>query len=205
MLRWRGFLSRWQRRPCGLFFLFFMLVWLVVMPGLILSSFVSFGVGGSRAASPACLAAAFELCGQFSTLGVSAPAIFTSCASGASSCVRQAFPGCFVARASDFKGLGAAAFARRAAVLIQALAAAPVPVWCCFPGCAAPAGLAPARRWQSCGSGSWSECSLAFGLGVPVLVFLPAAVQPPAAWGAWQSVAPGWFFLPLPPAQPTLF
>jgi len=205
LLRWCGFLPFRQRRPCCFFSLPSLLFFVVVMLGHLLSSFVSFGVGGSRAAAPACLAAAFELCGQFSALGVSAPAVFVSCASGASSCVRQAFPGCFVSSASQFRGLGAAAFAARAAALLRALAAAPAPLWVCFPGCPPPAGLQPARRWVSCGSGSWSECALSFGLGVPVLVFLPGSVQPPPSWGAWQSVAPGWFFLPLPPAQPTLF
>jgi hypothetical protein len=205
LLRWCGFLPCRQRRPCGLRSLSPLLVWLVVMLGHLLSSFVSFGVGGSRAAAPACLEATLELCGTLLASGVSSPAVFTSCASGASSCVRQAFPGCFVSSASQFRGLGAAAFAARAQALLRALAAAPAPLWVCFPGCPPPAGLQPARRWVSCGSGSWSESALAFGLGVPVLLFLPGSVQPPASWGAWESVAPGWFFLPLPPAQPSLF
>jgi len=76
------------------------------------------------------------------------------------------------------------------------LAASPAPLWVCFPGGGCPAGVVPRRSWVSGGSGSWSECALAAGLNVPVLVFLPAGVVPPSGWGSWSGLGCGWWFLP---------
>jgi len=160
------------------------------------SSFRSFGFGGSRSGSAACLAA----CSAFLPRVPAGAPVFVSCASGASALVRAAFPSASVFRASQFSGLGSAAFAARAAALVRALAASPSPLFVCFPGCACPASLLPSRSWRGGGSGSWSECSLAFGLGVPVLVFLPPGVSPPSSWGSWQSLGSGWFFLPVAPS-----
>lgn len=161
-----------------------------------LSRFASFGFGGSRSGSPSCLAAAASFCGR---VPAGAP-VFTSCASGASAVARAAFPAASVFSASQFSGLGSAAFAARAAAMVRALAGSPSPLFVCFPGCPCPPSLSPARSWRGGGSGSWSECALAFGLGVPVLAFLPAGVQPPASWGAWSVVGGGWFFLPVAPS-----
>ena len=63
-----------------------------------------------------------------------------------------------------------------------------LPRW--FAGPFAPALLAllPGTRWQSCGSGSWSELALAVGLGVPVFVF---EAPVPASWGKWSQVESG--------------
>lgn len=86
------------------------------------------------------------------------------------------------------------ALAARATAFVRALAAAPSPALVAWPGRAAPPALLPARSWSSCGSGCWSELGLAAGLGVPVFVFLPAAVAgPPApAWpGSWSAVVAG--------------
>jgi len=162
--------------------------------------FLSFGFGGARAGSPACLAA----CAAFLRRVPAGSAVFVSCASGASAVVRAAFPAASVFSASSpaFAGLGSAAFAARAAALVRALAASPSPLFVCFPGRACPPPLLPSRSWRGGGSGSWSECALAFGLGVPVLVFLPAGVLPPGSWGSWRVLGGGWFFLP---AAPSLF
>jgi hypothetical protein len=162
-----------------------------------LSSFSSFGIGGARRPSSSCAAAAASFLSRLGAAGIAPASVFTSCGSGAPAMARAAFPGCRVFSASDFPGLGRAAYAARAAALVRGLAVAPSPLWVCFPGCAAPASLAPSRRWVPCGSGSWSECSLAAGLGVPVLVFLPGVVVPPSAFGAWASVGSGWWLLPV--------
>ncbi len=157
-----------------------------------LSKYQSIGIGGSRHASPACLEALAEI---FAALPAGAQIVAT-CASGVSA-IAAAHPAALVFRASQFSGLGRAAYAARAAAAIRHLAGLPRPVFVCFPRVPAPAPLRPGlRSWQSCGSGSWSEVALAAGLSLPVLVFLPAGIQPPASLGAWQPVRPGWFFLP---------
>ncbi len=174
----------------------------VSRPSLALSSFSSFGVGGSRRPSPCSGASAAAFVASLRGAGIPASSVFTSCGAGAPSLVAAAFPGCqfFSAAAPAFCGLGSRAFAARAAALVRALAASPAPLWVCFPGGACPAGVIPRRSWVSCGSGSWSECALAAGLGVPVLVFLPVGVVPPSGWGGgwggWSFLGGGWFFLP---------
>lgn len=174
----------------------------VSRPSLALSSFSSFGVGGSRRPSPCSGASAAAFVASLRGAGIPASSVFTSCGAGAPSLVAAAFPGCqfFSAAAPAFCGLGSRAFAARAAALVRALAASPAPLWVCFPGGACPAGVIPRRSWVSCGSGSWSECALAAGLGVPVLVFLPVGVVPPSGWGGWSSLGAflggGWWFLP---------
>ncbi len=175
-----------------------------------LSQFSSYGAGGARRPSPCCSGAAGHLVAELLRSGVPASSVLTSCGSGAPSLVRAAFPGCRVFRASDFPGLGRAAFAARAAALVRGLSDSPSPLWVCFPGCGCPPSVAPSRRWVSCGSGSWSECSLAAGLGVAVLVFLPAGILPPPSFGAWSvccgsplgagGVGGSWWFL-APPAS----
>ncbi len=161
---------------------------------VMLSSYSSFGFGGSRSASPSCLAEARRI---LSALPPSAQ-IVTTCGRGVPS-LAAARPGAVVFRASDLPSLGRAAFAARASAAVRHLARQPRPLFVCFPARPAPAPIRPGlRSWQSCGSGSWSEVALAAGLGVPVLVFLPAGIQPPASLGAWQLVRPGWFLLPSP-------
>ena len=173
------------------------------------SSFASFGVGGSRRPSACSGVAASAFVASLRRAGVPAVSVLTSCGAGAPSVVAAAFPGCqfFSASAPAFRGLGRRAFAARAAALVRALAASPAPLWVCFPGGACPVGVAPSRSWVSGGSGSWSECALAAGLGVPVLVFLPVGVVPPSGWGGWSSLGGflggGWWFLPA--VQPLLF
>jgi len=167
-----------------------------------LSSFSSFGVGGSRRPSVCSGVAAAAFVASLRRSGVLASSVLTSCGAGAPSLVAAAFPGCqfFSASSPAFRGLGRRAFAARAASLVRSLAASPAPLWVCIPGGACSAGVVPCRSWVSCGSGSWSECALAAGLGVPVLVFLPVGVVPPSGWGSWASLGSflggGWWFLP---------
>ena len=164
--------------------------------------FQSFGVGGARRPSAFSMSSAWELVSGWYRSGVSASSVLTSCGSGAPALARAMFPECRLFSASEFAGLGRAAFAVRAAALVRVLAASPSPLWVCFPEVACPASLRPGRSWSSgAGSGSWQETALAFGLGVPVLVFLPCGVMPPSSWGSsfWVEVAqrPGgcWWYL----------
>jgi len=53
----------------------------------------------------------------------------------------------------------------------------------------------PSRCFSGGGSGSWASAALAVGLGVPVLLWLPVGVQPPAAWG-FVSLGGGFFHRP---------
>ena len=170
-----------------------------------ISLYSTFGVGGSRTPSAHCSGAAGRFIAELLRCGVPPSSVLTSCGSGAPSLCAASFPGCEVFRASDFPGLGRAAFAARAAAMVRALAASPSPLWACFPGRGCPPGLRPVRSWVSCGSGSWSESALAAGLGVPVLAFLRAGQLPPPSFGTWSPVcvSPGGVWWHLPP--PSLF
>ena len=165
-----------------------------------LASFRSFGFGGSRSGSGFCPGSSAAVFGFLPP----APAVLVSCSGGASAFFRAQFPSAQVFSASAFPG--PASFVRRSAALVRALAAAPAPVWVCWPGVACPAGLLPSASssacWAGSGSGSWAECAFSLGLGVPVLVFLPLGVQPPASWGSWSawfcgSASQGWFLAPV--------
>lgn len=159
------------------------------------SSFRTFGFGGSRSGSAGCLAA----CAQFAAQVPAGAQVVTTCGRGAPAVIRAAFPAAQVFTASQFSGIGRAAFAARAAAMVRSLAGSPSPLFVCFPGCPCPASLRrPGRSWQSSGSGSWSECAMCAGLGVPVAVFLPAGVQPPASWGSWSPAGAGWFLFSPP-------
>ena len=176
-----------------------------MLPPSFLRPFSSFGVGGARSGgSPFCLPAAVALLEQVAACGGS---VLTSCCSGVPAFTVMRFPTAQVFRASDLSSLPRpAALAARAVALVRAVAAAPASLWICFPGVECPpiAAVSLSRSWSASGSGSWSECRLAAGLGVPVLVFLPSGIYPPLAWGAWSSLAasPGglWWFLPSPPS-----
>lgn len=175
------------------------------------SQFSSFGFGGSRRGCAVAAAQLPAVAGLVRAFHCS-PAVFVSCASGVSALARSLFPGAVVSSASSFASAsasGAAArgvFVRRSAALVQSLAASPAPLWCCWPGCACPAGLVPSRSagrcWGGFGSGSWAECAFAVGLGVPVLVGLPAGVLPPASWGQWRECWGAWLLVPVPAPGP---
>lgn len=126
--------------------------------------------------------------------------LVASAAGGVSAAVPVAVPSARVF-APSFAGRGA--LPARAAACVRALAASPSPLFVCAPVAPCPAGLLPARRWVSCGSGSWAEVALAFGLGVPVLVVASAGGGLPSspAWGSplagrLASGFPAFLFVP---------
>lgn len=167
------------------------------------SRFSSVGFGGSRSCSGPVLASVVGLAGAAAAAG--AAVFVASAAGGVSAAVGAAVPGAVVFSPS-FSGPGA--LAARASAFVRALAAAPSPLLVLAPCSPCPAGLLPARSWVACGSGSWSEAALSFGLGCPVFVVgLPLAALP-----AWAAPLPGrlagvaGFFLvpPAPVAAPRL-
>jgi hypothetical protein len=168
-----------------------------------LSDFYTFCFGGHRSPSAFDLGACQQVFSQLLDLSIMDQDVITSCSTGVPALAQAHFPDCtfFWAGAADYSGLGRAAFAARAAAMIQYLSKQVQPLFICFPLVACPLGLRPRRSWQSCGSGSWSEVALSIGLQVPTLVFLPSGVLPPSFLGAWSEVAaaPGglwWFCTP---------
>jgi hypothetical protein len=136
-------------------------------------------------------------------------AVGVGCACGTDSLVRSAFPCASVFRVQP--PLRPAAFAVRSARLVHWVAAGGG-LLVAFPLGAAPARLRPCSSFAGFGSGTWGSVALALGLGVPVLVVLPAGALPaPAAVACrfvFAGVAPcgGSLWLSLPaPVQLALF
>lgn len=158
-----------------------------------LSSARSFGFCGSRSLVPP--PSLWSL--VVSSVPSGAP-VSCGCVGGLCGLARASFPSALVFRASSF-GFGRGAFAARSVALVRSVASSPSPLWVSFPGVPCPAGLLPSSRPGSCfsgsGSGSWASLCFAAGLGVPVLVWLPAPFCPPAAFG-FVSLGCGWFFRP---------
>ena len=169
-------------------------------PRAVLASASCVGFSGSRAPSPACLAAFAQVA---ALVGPSAQVV-TGCAAGIDQAARAAFPSSRVF-APAFSGRGGLA-ARSVAVVRAVAAAAPSACWVSFPGRPCPAALAPSASASRCfcgaGSGSWASLALAAGLGLPCLVFLP--VPWPRPWPGFVSLGRGWWQR-LAPAQQFLF
>ena len=158
--------------------------------------FSSVGFCGSRSLAGSAKA---QVCTLASLASWSGTAVFTTCGSGAAAAARACAPSAHVFHRQF---AGPAAFAARATQLVRALAVSPTPALLCWPGRACPVKLLPGTRWQSCGSGSWSELALAVGLGVTVFVF---GVPAPASWGKWSPVESGplsgaWVLRPVQPS-----
>jgi len=87
------------------------------------------------------------------------------------------------------------ALRRRSVAFVRSLARAGG-VLVAFPSSPCPPALSPASASGSWfGSGTWGSVCLAVSLGVPVVVFLPAGVRPPA-WGSWLRLScGGWLLL----------
>lgn len=170
-----------------------------VVAGL-LSSASSVGFAGSRSAVP-CSSVSASL---FACVSPSA-VVSVGCACGFDLLARSAFPSAVVWRASQF-GAGRASFARRSVAFLSALASSPAPVLVSAPAVACPAGLVPSASSSRCfcglGSGSWAGVAFAVGVGLPVVLFLPAGVVPPAVFG---FVPAGGGFFVFRPSQGVLF
>lgn len=84
--------------------------------------------------------------------------------------------------------------------MLDALGREERPLLAAFPAKACPARIVPAQRWVSGadpetgerGSGTWSTVALAHGRGVPLLLWLPSPLWPPASW-ALRYLGGGWW------------
>ena len=167
------------------------------------SSFSAVGFSGSRSLSGVPFFRCVSLAGSAVAAGC---AVSTGCAAGADAAARAGACGSVqvFSVASGRWGVGRGAFAGRSAAFVRSLAGSAAPLLVSFPSGACPTGLVLGRQWASgFGSGSWAGVALAAGLGVSVVVFLPAGVSPPTGWGAWVSVsggllAGGWLLRPAP-------
>ena len=155
-------------------------------------------VSGARRPSPIVAAAARAV---VAARPASAP-LLVGCAPGVDAAAR-AHLSAQVLRASAF-GRGRGAFAARSAALVRTAAATPGAVLVALPSGPCPAGLVPAgtssRAFSGHGSGTWGTAALAAGLGLRLVVALPAGTAPPAGWSlgpltsgsglVWHTSAP---------------
>jgi hypothetical protein len=116
--------------------------------------------------------------------------VVVGCAAGVDAAVAAAAPGALVVRSSGSSPGALAARTRR--VVAAAVADGPGSALVAFPAGACPAACVPGRPAAVVGggSGSWLAVALAVSSFLPVVVFLPAGVVPPA-WpgGAWARAA----------------
>lgn len=160
-------------------------------------SFPCLGFSGSRFSGSAPVAscrAFLPLLGSFSG------AVGVGCAWGVDAAVRSAVPSAVVFRVQP--PLSRAAFAARSVRLVQWVAASSG-LLVAFPLGAAPAALCPSVSFAGFGSGSWGSVALALGLGVPVLVVLPAAFG--SAFPAPVAVASHFAFAGVAPCGGSLW
>lgn len=163
-------------------------------------SFPCVGFSGSRLwGSPAVASCRAFLPSLASFSGL----VGVGCASGVDALVRSAFPSsgsgqrpsALVFSVSLFLVGGRvtrAAFAARSARLVHWVAASGS-LLVAFPAAVCPAGVAPSVSFRGFGSGTWGSVALALGLGVPVLVVVPAAFASVTSAGSVQV-------FPAPPA-----
>ncbi|MEM9996827.1 MAG: hypothetical protein AAF809_03925 [Bacteroidota bacterium] len=142
------------------------------------------GVSGSRAPSPASVAALRAV------LPLTTGTVAVGCARGIDQVARRLVPASrrLVFRAQS--GRSGHLAVRSIACVRQVAAAASQPggsLWLSFPSAACPAGLAlspsPSVCFRGLGSGTWASAALARGLGLPVLLCMPVGVACPAGWG----------------------
>jgi hypothetical protein len=166
------------------------------------AGFGSVGFSGSRSLAGRRAALVRSLAASCAAVRVP---VLVGCASGADGFARAGAPGARVFRASSFRRPGVpfrASFAARSVAFVRALAAASG-LLVSAPGGPCPRRARPGPAWVSGVGGSWASAALAAGLGVPVVLLLPAGVCPPAAWGAWSLVSSGplagaWSLAPAP-------
>ena len=171
------------------------------------------GFSGSRSLPPAFGGLVSAV---VSSVLASGRGVAVGCAPGLDAAVRAACPSAVVfAVASGAWGGGAAAFARRSAALVSAVAASGAGAGLLvFPAAPCPSGLLPSASSSRCfcglGSGSWASAAFAAGLRLPLVVFPCGFSALPPSWGVWVPAAASgvWasgFRLVPPAAQPALF
>jgi hypothetical protein len=151
----------------------------------IISSFSTFGIGGSRSCPfMAGLATGFVACIPVGS------AVFTGCASGVDSVVRAGASvrplSLRVFSASDIRAISySSALAIRTSTCVECTLSHQG-LWCAFPSGHCPPSLRPSSSYRDCfcgsGSGTWASICYAIGLGCPCLLHFPLGV-----------IAPDWF------------
>jgi hypothetical protein len=157
----------------------------------ILASAAIVGFSGSRTPTPVSLAAVQLVA------AVLAPAmpVIVGDARGIDQHAAGLLPQARVFRASAYRSPHSArsAYAMRSIACVQACAGG---VWCSFPARPCPAGLRPSSSSATCfngsGSGTWASLAFAIGSGCTPIVFLPAGIVPPAAFGL-VNASHGWY------------
>lgn len=116
--------------------------------------------------------------------------VVVGCAAGADAAVAAAAPGAVVVSASGSARWSLAARTRR--VVAAAVAGGPGSALVAFPSVACPPACVPGPLASVVGggSGTWLAVALAVSSSLPVVVFLPSGVAPPA-WpgGVWLPAA----------------
>jgi hypothetical protein len=138
-------------------------------------SFPALAFSGSRHCSSSASSSAAAFLPSVASFSGS---VGVGCARGVDSLVRSAFPSALVFRVSSFLVGGRvvrASFALRSSALVRWLAASSG-LLVVFPSSACPVGVVPSASFRGFGSGSWGSAALAVGLGVPVLLFVPASL-----------------------------
>lgn len=132
-------------------------------------------------------------------------AVSVGCALGVDSAVWAAFSG--FGGLSVFRAAGRSRGALAARSVLCLRSALPVFGGCCvaFPGGRCPAGVVASLRFAGWGSGTWGSVGLALGLGLRVVLFVPAPFHPAVfagglssrfavvssgPWGAWLVAPP---------------
>ena len=133
-----------------------------------------------------------------------AAAVSVGCASGCDQAVRSVLGGWAGLAVFQAAGSSAGALAGRSAACVRSVLPAAGGCLLAFPAGPCPAGVRAGRSFRGCGSGSWGSVGLALGLGLPVVVYVPAGVAmsgfagplggrlsvvASGPWGAWLVAA----------------
>jgi hypothetical protein len=160
----------------------------------ILTSAAVVGFSGSRAPTLASLSAV-QLVAAGLLAARLAPAIVVGDAVGIDRHAAGLLPQARVFHASAYRSPHSArsAYAMRSIACVRACAGG---AWCAFPARACPIGLHPSSSSATCfngsGSGTWASLAFAIGSGCTPVVFLPAGIVPPAAFGL-VSAGQDWY------------
>ena len=161
-----------------------------------LASFSSIGFSGSRQLS----GVDWEHCRSLAASAVkNKSTVLVGCAVGADATARAGAGDAAIIFSAESRY--PPALVGRSIRFVRTLAVAPSPCLISFPVKPCAAHCVPAPDWISSGSGSWSSAALAANLQLPIFVFLPDNVSPPALWGTWLPILSGdlvgaWFFAP---------
>jgi hypothetical protein len=151
------------------------------------------GISGSRAPDEVSLRALADLAERWGR----SRAVLVGDQRGIDAAAVRAWP-----RAGVFNRTGEkpADLIARSIRMLDALGQQERPLLAAFPAKACPTRIVPGEHWVSGadsatgekGSGTWSTAALAVGRGLPLLLWLPSPLWPPASW-APRYLGGGWW------------